>query len=124
GLLVIVEAVARLLPGVLGNPASIREDSFSPGVTHLLEGPSYTRPEVWRGLDVPEVLRSGDHARIGRFNRDEALRRTAARRPELLRELRNDELDARDREVLDDVFAGGTAGDPPAAESADRDTPM
>jgi len=122
--LVIVEAVARLLPGVLGNPASIREDSFSPGVTHLLEGPSYTRPEVWRGLDVPEVLRSGDHARIGRFNRDEALRRTAARRPELLRELRNDELDARDREVLDDVFAEGTAGDPPAAESADRDTPM
>src|SRR5699024_6526447 len=97
-------------------PASIREDSFSPGVTHLLEGPSYTRPEVWRGLDVPEVLRSGDHARIGRFNRDEALRRTAARRPELLRELRNDELDARDREVLDDVFVEGTAGDPAAAD--------
>ena len=58
--MVMVEAVARLLPGVLGNPASHEQDSFSDG---LLEGPSYTRPEVWRDLPVPDVLRSGNHAR-------------------------------------------------------------
>lgn len=98
--LVMVEAIARLLPGVLGNPVSVRDDSFSAGATRLLEGPSYTRPEVWRGLEVPEVLRSGNHAWIERFNRDEALARTAARRPDLLAALDEGELDARDREVL------------------------
>ena len=83
--LVIVEAVARLLPGVLGNAASYRDDSFAPGaMAGLLEGPLYTRPPVWRGLQVPAVLQSGDHARIARWRRDEALRRTAARRPDLL----------------------------------------
>ncbi|HEY0641109.1 MAG TPA: tRNA (guanosine(37)-N1)-methyltransferase TrmD, partial [Pseudonocardiaceae bacterium] len=79
--LVIVEAVVRLIPGVLGNPSSAREDSHSDG---LLEGPSYTRPEVWRGLPVPAVLRSGDHAAVARWRRDQALRRTAERRPDLL----------------------------------------
>jgi tRNA (guanine37-N1)-methyltransferase len=79
--LVIVEAVARLLPGVLGNPASALQDSHSDG---LLEAPSYTRPEVWRGLAVPAVLRSGDHAAVARWRRDQALRRTAQRRPDLL----------------------------------------
>lgn len=80
--LVIVEAVARLLPGVLGNPSSAADDSFSDG---LLEGPSYTRPETWRGLSVPEVLRSGDHAAIARWRREQALERTARYRPDLLR---------------------------------------
>ncbi len=96
--LVIVEAVARLLPGVLGNPASAEQDSFSDG---LLEGPSYTRPEIWRGLAVPAVLRSGDHGAIARWRRDEALRRTAQRRPDLIDALPPDALDARDRAVLE-----------------------
>ena len=92
--LVMVEAVVRLLPGVLGNPASAEQDSFSDG---LLEGPSYTRPEVWRGHAVPEVLRSGNHAAIARWRRDRALERTAARRPELLAALPDGALDAADR---------------------------
>jgi tRNA (guanine37-N1)-methyltransferase len=83
--LVIVEAVARLLPGVLGNAESHRDDSFAPGeMEGLLEGPVYTRPPVWAGLEVPAVLQSGDHARIARWQRDQALRRTAERRPDLL----------------------------------------
>jgi tRNA (guanine37-N1)-methyltransferase len=79
--LVIVEAVTRLLPGVVGNEASVSDDSFGVG---LLEAPCYTRPEVWRGLAVPEVLRSGDHAAVARWRRDAARRRTADRRPDLL----------------------------------------
>ena len=83
--LVVVEAVARLVPGVLGNVASISEESFgeSPGET-LLEYPQYTRPASFRGWEVPEVLRSGDHGRIARWRRAAALRRTLARRPDLL----------------------------------------
>jgi tRNA (guanine37-N1)-methyltransferase len=95
--LVMVEAVVRLLPGVLGNPASAAQDSFSDG---LLEGPSYTRPEVWRDRAVPAVLRSGNHAAIARWRRDRALERTAARRPELLAALPEDALDAADRALL------------------------
>jgi tRNA (guanine37-N1)-methyltransferase len=98
--LVIVEAVARLLPGVLGNPASAEQDSFSDG---LLEGPSYTRPEVWRGHAVPPVLRSGDHGAVARWRRDQALLRTARRRPDLLAALPPEALDARDRAVLDEL---------------------
>ena len=79
--LVVVEAVARLLPGVLGNEASHQDDSFSDG---LLEGPSYTRPPVWDGLEVPQVLLSGDHAAIARWRREQAVERTRERRPELL----------------------------------------
>ena len=98
--LVVVEAVARLLPGVLGNATSHADDSFAPGgMQDLLEGPVYTRPPVWRGLEVPAVLQSGDHARIARWRRDEALRRTAERRPDLLAG-REDRLDARDRAAL------------------------
>ncbi|MDQ3153984.1 MAG: tRNA (guanosine(37)-N1)-methyltransferase TrmD [Actinomycetota bacterium] len=97
--LVMVEAMARLLPGVLGNPASAQQDSFSDG---LLEGPCYTRPEVWRDRAVPAVLRSGDHAAIARWRRDLALKRTAARRPDLLAALPPDALDAADRAVLED----------------------
>jgi tRNA (guanine37-N1)-methyltransferase len=79
--LVVIEAVARLVPGVLGNEASVAEESFSDG---LLEYPQYTRPAEFRGWPVPEVLRSGDHARIARWRRAAALRRTAERRPDLL----------------------------------------
>ena len=96
--LVMVEAVARLLPGVLGNPESAQQDSFSDG---LLEGPSYTRPETWRDLDVPEVLRSGNHAAIARWRRDQALERTHVRRPDLLRQLPPEALDKHDRALLD-----------------------
>jgi tRNA (guanine37-N1)-methyltransferase len=95
--LVMVEAVVRLLPGVLGNPASAQQDSFSDG---LLEGPAYTRPEVWRGLAVPDVLRSGNHARIARWRRDRALERTAERRPDLLAALPEGALDDADRAFL------------------------
>lgn len=83
--LVVVEAVARLLPGVLGNAESHRDDSFAPGpMQDLLEGPVYTRPPVWRGLEVPPVLQSGDHARIAAWRREQAQARTAERRPDLL----------------------------------------
>ncbi|AVP68242.1 tRNA (guanosine(37)-N1)-methyltransferase TrmD [Rhodococcus hoagii] len=79
--LVMVEAVVRLLPGVLGNQQSHQEDSFSDG---LLEGPSYTRPVSWRGLDVPPILLSGDHAKVAAWRREQSLQRTAERRPDLL----------------------------------------
>ena len=83
--LVVIEAVVRLLPGVLGNAESHRDDSFAPGAMQdLLEGPVYTRPPVWRGLGVPEVLQSGDHARIAAWRREQARARTAERRPDLL----------------------------------------
>jgi tRNA (guanine37-N1)-methyltransferase len=95
--LVMIEAVVRLLPGVLGNPASLAEESHAEG---LLEYPGYTRPEVWRGLTVPPVLRSGDHARIRRWRRDESLRRTVQRRPDLVSRLDPATLDAADVAVL------------------------
>lgn len=79
--LVMIEAVVRLLPDVLGNPASHQEDSHSNG---LLEGPSYTRPASWRGLDVPEVLLSGDHAKLAAWRHEQAVQRTRERRPDLL----------------------------------------
>jgi tRNA (guanine37-N1)-methyltransferase len=78
--LVILEAVTRLLPGVLGNADSLAVESHVDG---LLEAPVYTKPQSWRGLEVPEVLRSGDHARIARWRREQSLRRTAQRRPDL-----------------------------------------
>ena len=81
--LVMIEAVVRLLPEVLGNPASHQQDSHSDG---LLEGPSYTRPPSWRGLDVPSILMSGDHAKVAAWRREQGLRRTRERRPDLLAE--------------------------------------
>ena len=80
---VMIESVLRLLTGVLGNPASHREDSHSPVLGGLLEGPSYTRPPSWRDLDVPDVLLSGDHARIAAWRREVSLQRTRERRPDL-----------------------------------------
>ncbi|MFJ5988303.1 tRNA (guanosine(37)-N1)-methyltransferase TrmD [Lentzea sp. NPDC092896] len=102
--LAIVEAVARLLPGVLGNPKSHAEDSFQDG---LLEGPSYTRPEVWRELAVPDVLRSGNHKLINRWRRDQSLARTFERRPDLLESLSPEAFDKHDRALLTRLREGG-----------------
>jgi tRNA (guanine37-N1)-methyltransferase len=82
--LVVLEAVTRLLPGVLGNEASAPDDSFADPARRLLEPPVYTRPPVFAGREVPPVLLSGDHAAIARWRRAESLRRTALRRPDLL----------------------------------------
>lgn len=79
--LVIVEAVARLLPGFMGNAGSLVEESFESG---LLEAPAYTRPAIWRGLPVPDVLMSGDHGAIAAWRREQALERTKRVRPDLL----------------------------------------
>lgn len=79
--MVIADAVTRLLPGVLGDDASCADESHTTG---LLEYPHYTRPAVYRGLEVPEVLRSGDHARIAKWRAVQAAERTARRRPDLL----------------------------------------
>jgi tRNA (guanine37-N1)-methyltransferase len=105
---VIVEAVCRLLPGVLGNEQSHSDDSFGGtggAMTGLLEGPVYTRPRTWRERDVPDVVLSGNHQAIARWQRDEALRRTAVNRPDLIRRLAAapDGLDKRDRQVLADA---------------------
>jgi tRNA (guanine37-N1)-methyltransferase len=83
--MVLIEAVARLVPGVLGNPESLNEESFADG---LLEYPQYTRPEEFRGMRVPEVLLSGDHQKIHEWRKAEALKRTARRRPDLLKRRR------------------------------------
>ncbi len=82
--LVMIEAVVRLLPDVLGNPASHQDDSHSTQNLGLLEGPSFTRPPSWRGLDVPDVLLSGDHAKIAAWRREQAEARTGERRPDLI----------------------------------------
>lgn len=82
----IVEACVRLLPGVLGNVESPREESFSDAWGGMLEYPHYTRPAEFRGRAVPDVLKSGDHARIEAWRREQALARTRARRPDLLAE--------------------------------------
>ena len=82
--LVIVEAVSRLLAGVLGNDQSALDDSVSAGPAGLLEAPAYTRPASWRGLDVPPVLLSGNHAEIARWRAERSRERTAQRRPDLL----------------------------------------
>jgi tRNA (guanine37-N1)-methyltransferase len=102
---VIVEAVCRLLPGVLGNEQSHSDDSFGGtggAMSGLLEGPVYTRPRSWRGFEVPDVLLSGNHGAIARWQRDEALRRTVTTRPDLIRRLAavSGGLDKRDRKVL------------------------
>ncbi|MGH7896829.1 MAG: tRNA (guanosine(37)-N1)-methyltransferase TrmD, partial [Candidatus Binatia bacterium] len=79
--LVVLETVARLVPGFVGNAGSLVQESFRDGV---LEYPQYTRPESFRGMRVPPVLLSGDHAAIARWRRKEALRATRMRRPDLL----------------------------------------
>ena len=103
--LVMTEAICRLLPGVMGNADSASDDSFGGGagpMAGLVEGPAYTRPRVWRGREVPPVLRSGDHAAIARWRRDAALLRTAANRPDLIFRAQADPaaLSDRDWQVL------------------------
>ena len=103
--MVVLEAVTRLVPGVMGNEASGHDESFSDG---LLEYPHYTRPADFRGWPVPEVLRSGDHARIDRWRRAQALARTIERRPDLV-EARGGLTDA-DRALLAELDAPDSRG--------------
>jgi len=108
---VVLEAVGRLLPGVMGNQASADEESFSDG---LLEYPQYTRPASFRGWDVPDVLRSGDHARVARWRRAQALARTLRDRPDLL-EARGGLTDDEQRLLADlgvDPYDGPSPLDP------------
>ena len=98
--IVIMEAVTRLLPGVLGNADSLTEESHAAG---LLEAPMYTKPASWRGRDVPEVLRSGDHGRIARWRREQSLLRTASRRPDLFTTYPPELLDRRDRAAIEEA---------------------
>jgi tRNA (guanine37-N1)-methyltransferase len=101
--LAVVEATVRLLPGALGDEESARADSFADG---LLDFPHYTRPAVVRGMAVPEVLLSGDHGRVRRWRRKEALRATRERRPDLLAQARlGPEDEALLREIDDEKFA-------------------
>jgi tRNA (guanine37-N1)-methyltransferase len=111
--MVLVEAVVRLLPGVVGNPESLVEESH--GSAGLLEYPVYTKPPAWRDLEVPEVLLSGHHGNVERWRRDQALTRTAARRPDLLARLDVTGLDKADRAVLD-AIGWRVAGDRLAPE--------
>lgn len=104
--LVVAEAVARLVPGVMGNEISASDESFSPD-TGLLEHPHYTRPAVFRGRPVPDVLRSGDHARVASWRRAAALARTVERRPDL--------IDARGGLTGDERAILATAGTEPYA---------
>ena len=104
--LILIDAAARLIPGVLGDPASIVEESFA---EPLLEYPHYTRPAEVRGLTVPEVLLSGHHEAIRRWRRKEALRTTYEKRPDLLKVR---QLTLEDRQLLDDIIREGVPGAP------------
>jgi len=106
-----VEAIARLLPGVIGNAASLVEESHEDG---LLEYPVFTKPPLWQGRAIPEILLSGHHGQIARWRRDERLRRTAVRRPDMIERLNPADLDARDREVLAEVADSARARGPVA----------
>ncbi|HEU5198208.1 MAG TPA: tRNA (guanosine(37)-N1)-methyltransferase TrmD, partial [Ktedonobacterales bacterium] len=97
--MVIMDAVSRLAPGVLGDPGSLVEESHSSG---LLEYPQYTRPPDFRGWRVPDILLSGNHGAIARWRRKEALRRTRARRPDLLAQV---ELSKLDHKLLEEIEA-------------------
>lgn len=81
----VIECAVRFLPGILGNEASVAEESFAPGNEGYLEYPQYTRPQAYRGMEIPEVLTSGDHGRIAAWRRERAVERTQVRRPDLLR---------------------------------------
>jgi len=98
--LVVIDAVSRLIPGVLGNDASTATESFSQG---LLEYPQYTRPADYKGWTVPDVLVSGNHAQIERWQRIEAIKRTWLRRPDLLEKI---ELSERDKIYLEKIKLG------------------
>lgn len=99
--LIVIDAVGRLVPGVIGKSISLVHESFVDG---LLEGPQYTKPPEFRGMDVPEILRSGNHREIEKWRRQEALRRTWQRRPELLAAAN---LSAEDKEFLNKLEGSG-----------------
>lgn len=101
--MVVIEAVSRLVPGVVGSPESTANDSFTTG---LLQHPLYTRPASFRGMDVPEILLSGHHAEVARWQRSESIKRTLERRPDLLAKLRPDQLSDDDRRLLDTLGYG------------------
>lgn len=96
---VMLEAITRLIPGFMGNPESIVDESYT-GADALLEHHQYTRPTTWRGISVPEVLTSGNHAKVDRFRRDEAISRTSEIRPDLIERLDCRALDKADRKTL------------------------
>jgi tRNA (guanine37-N1)-methyltransferase len=100
--MVIIDAVGRLVPGVLGKSESLEHESF---IDHLLEGPQYTKPQTFRGMNVPEILLSGDHAKIAKWRRQQALKRTAQRRPDMLKRA---QLTAEDVNVLSRLADGDT----------------
>ena len=95
--LILVDALARLIPGVLGDPKGAADDSHATG---LLEYPHYTRPPAFRGWEVPEILLSGDHARVNRWRREQSLLRTLQRRPDLLEKAN---LSEKDKEFLEKI---------------------
>ena len=99
---VMLEAITRLLPGFMGNPESIVQESYT-GDEPLLEYRQYTRPTTWRGMAVPEILTSGDHGKVDRFRRDEAIKRTSRIRPDLIARLDCPTLDKHDRRLLEDL---------------------
>ena len=99
--LVLIDALTRLIPGVLGDPSAAANDSHASG---LLEYPHYTRPEEFRGWKVPEILRSGHHAKVDRWRRNQALKRTLERRPDLLEDF---PLTDEDREFLESLEDNG-----------------
>jgi tRNA (guanine37-N1)-methyltransferase len=107
--MVVIDSIVRLLPGALGDPEGAQKDSHASG---LLEYPHYTRPAEFRGWEVPEVLSSGDHARIDRWRREQALLRTYQRRPDLLE---GADLSEEDQEFLDSVKKDDSE-DPPKVE--------
>jgi tRNA (guanine37-N1)-methyltransferase len=82
--MVLIDAVVRLIPGALGHQDSAHHDSFSPGSHRLLDHPHYTRPRIWQDMEAPEILLSGDHAKIEAWRKQQALDRTRERRPDLI----------------------------------------
>ena len=113
---IVVDAVTRLLPGALGCQTGASDDSFATG---LLEYPQYTRPPEFRGHGVPEILVSGDHARVARWRREQALRRTYRRRPDLLASAR---LSDQDRQFLARLAAENRGSEAGRADDADADS--
>jgi tRNA (guanine37-N1)-methyltransferase len=113
----LLDAVARLQPGVLGDEGSHQQDSFNPALDGLLDSPHYTRPEVWQGHAVPPELMSGHHAHIARWRRDQSLRLTALHRPELLEEARQaGGLSRQDEASLKQASGNGATAHKPCSE--------
>ncbi|WP_417251105.1 tRNA (guanosine(37)-N1)-methyltransferase TrmD [Castellaniella sp.] len=110
GAMVLIDSIVRLLPGVLHDAASAEQDSFNPALSGLLDSPHYTRPELWRGIETPEVLLSGHHAHIAAWRREASLAITSRRRPDLLQAAQQrGELTRADQAVLKRIQSGDLA---------------